>query len=337
MRSSRKPSAAQFALLAGLAVGLGVALWAPGRVQAGGWHRGTSLVCSDCHTMHNSRSGQPMRYDNVEEAAPKLLRAANVESLCEQCHSGGTVGAGAPKVVGPPDVSAPATFDAAGGYFTRPIDAGLGLALTGLGHTLGVLPDSVPLSAGLTPAPLTCVACHEAHGNDSYRNLLPRPGGGSVDAKPVVDITIRPDGKNPYDAYDTPNMVYRSGMSQWCQGCHNGYSTSTSHPSDLTLASYADVYAVWSAPILDAVGAPIRRLRVQNPEPLIPGNPIPTSPSSDDLMFCLTCHKAHGSPNPHGLVYPVAGDANSGCAQCHGAAIPAPAVTPPVVPPAPVP
>jgi predicted CXXCH cytochrome family protein len=290
---------------------MSLALAAPGVAQAGNWHRGANLLCSDCHTMHNSNRGLPMRYDLQAEAAPFLLRNATAESLCEQCHSGGPAGANAPSVVGVPD-TAYAAVDPAGGFFTRSID---GLTLPGLGHTLGVAPPVVPLST-LKPFALTCLSCHDAHGNGRYRNLLPSPSGSGAAAKvvPLVDSTVVADGKNPAKAYATANMLYRSGMSQWCTDCHDAYATGTAHPSDLTLSGYSEIFTRWTTAPRSAAGAPLPRLRVQNPDAI---QPVPASPSSDDQVFCLTCHKAHGSSAPRALIYPDPGDSSSSCSQCH--------------------
>jgi len=114
------------------------------------WHNGATLVCSDCHTMHNSKNGKSMRYDKSDEPARSLLRNATPEALCEACHDGGA-GGNNPAVIG----ASAAAMDLAGGYFTRPVDE---TTLTGLGHTLGVTPAAVPLSTIQTPAPLTCIS-----------------------------------------------------------------------------------------------------------------------------------------------------------------------------------
>ncbi len=40
--------------------------------------------------------------------------------------------------------------------------------------------------------------------------------------------------------------------------------------------------------------------------------------AADDGVFCLSCHKAHGSDQPHGLVWPARdGLSATGCDQCH--------------------
>jgi len=44
-----------------------------------------------------------------------------------------------------------------------------------------------------------------------------------------------------------------------------------------------------------------------------------TSVSADNTVFCLSCHKVHGSENPDGLLWPEQGGTvgPNGCDQCH--------------------
>ena len=40
-------------------------------------------------------------------------------------------------------------------------------------------------------------------------------------------------------------------------------------------------------------------------------------PSRDDRVFCLSCHKAHGSPHESALIYADSPDMLATCQQCH--------------------
>src|SRR3954454_9036370 len=71
----------------------------PATMLAGEWHYGTSAVCSDCHTQHNSQNGQPMRTDNNAAPAEYLLRRGTSLELCLSCHDGSNPSA--PDVIGP--------------------------------------------------------------------------------------------------------------------------------------------------------------------------------------------------------------------------------------------
>lgn len=52
-----------------------------GPAEAGGGHTGG--VCYDCHSMHNSQDGMPMRFDGIASPLPMLLRGD-----CVTCHTG---------------------------------------------------------------------------------------------------------------------------------------------------------------------------------------------------------------------------------------------------------
>lgn len=271
-------------------------------VSVGGdWHRSQTLVCSDCHTMHNSRGGAPMRYDQAggagaNEPSDHLLRGANELTVCSYCHGGADVRA--PDVVWPVPAAPTALgyVDLGGGFFNHP---------SGGYHRLDPTTTVMP-SGGDAAVVMTCVTCHDPHGNARYRNLRTNPSGVARAAPPSLDVatTVLPDGSNPLQAYDASNMVYVAGMSQFCKDCH--VAMSGHHGSDLAVSGTAE-WATWNNLSISD------RVRVQNP--LFRTAPTsPPSPSDDDQVFCLSCHKAHGSANPGALVAPAQATI---CTQCH--------------------
>jgi hypothetical protein len=290
--------------IAAIVLGLGARA-----ARAGGWHRGESLVCSDCHTMHNSEQGASMRYDDSSPAngAPVLLRAANVNALCTHCHDGSV--SDAPDVMGEKSAGYEAV-DPAGGAFPSV----LGVS-TDHAHDLGLAMPVTPPD-GDTAVSLSCATCHDPHGNANYRNLQYSPSGANRGAPLEVKVAsaIPPNGTNPADAYASANLKYVSGMTQWCLDCHNLYDEATSHPGDRTITgSVIASYDWWSGQAWE------NRVRVQSPT-----DPTPTVPSPDDRVFCLSCHKAHGSrelpgqdPNPRMLIYADGLTIDSTCIQCH--------------------
>jgi predicted CXXCH cytochrome family protein len=294
--------------MAALAVVVAVAL-GPRAARAGDWHRDESLVCGDCHTMHNSAGGAAMRYDDTapSSAASLLLRAANVNALCTHCHDGSR--SDAPDVMGEKSVAYEAVDPAAGAFPNT-----IGVA-SDSSHDLG-LPAPVTPPDGDTPIDMSCTSCHDPHGNTNYRNLRSSPSG--TNRSPPLEVkvasTIAPDGRNPIDAYATSNLKYASGMTRWCLDCHNLYDQSAFHASDVAIqGSFFADYDWWATqPIAN-------RVRVENPL----DNP-PLVPSADDRVFCLSCHKAHGSPIKAGqipasraLIYADGETLDSTCIQCH--------------------
>jgi predicted CXXCH cytochrome family protein len=290
--------------LAGMLLIVVVAIF-PDIARGGDWHVGGSLVCSDCHTLHDSSDGQPMRYDKQATPSVSLLRNANPLSLCISCHDGSNQKA--------PDVIAPVTYvsDPPGGFF-----ANTGGIASGNAHNLGMASSEIP-PGGDNSVIMTCTTCHDPHGNSNYRNLLHKPGGaGNVpDMTVAVNQTVKANGSNPSTVYTPSNLVYKSGMSQWCGACHAVFFGKSAdkegiaspwlrHPSDRTISTdkHAD-YQHWS-------GSVTNRVPVQSP-----GDD--TIPSGDDQVFCLSCHKAHGSSKPFGLIYADGATLPSTCQQCH--------------------
>jgi predicted CXXCH cytochrome family protein len=280
------PSTVTAALIAAL-----LAL-APRPGAGGDWHVDKLLICSDCHTAHNSAGGAPMRYDNSVAVAEDLLRAGDEVSLCFACHDGSNARA--------PDVLDPVGYigDPAGGSF-----ASRGGDET-FGHDL-LQPSPVLVPSGDALMILTCSSCHDPHGNGNYRNLRARPGGQAGAGTPVVvDQANRANGGNPTDVYGESNLKYRSGVSQWCLECHTQIDLSHSHPYDRQISgSFLASYTSWQAVI----------------GPRVPAlNPTdPAIPSTDDQVFCLSCHKAHGTGNPYMLRFADGWSLDSTCTQCH--------------------
>lgn len=280
------------AWVAGAVIAAALAL--PVRALAGEWHGGATLRCSDCHTMHNSRGGLPMRYDASHGLADQLLRAENATALCLACHSGGA-GATAPSV------RTPSNWDPPGGGFPAELPDPAHVA-----HSLDTEPLQPP--DGDTPVVMTCITCHDPHGNGVYRNLRPNPSGDPTrtPVTPVAQQAVVANGTNAAAVYVRSNVRYVSGMSEWCRTCHNNLdhmTDETAHPSDLPIwnaaaASYAD----WSETYENRV--PVQNALAQ------------PAPHEADRVFCLSCHKAHGSPN-QGAVIHANGDQTSTCAQCH--------------------
>lgn len=270
---------------------------APAPVRAGRWHRGDTLICSDCHTMHNSSRGQPMRYDEAVPAAPLLLRSATTTSLCLSCHGGQN--ASAPKVSGSTLGDPPA-----GGFPADLADP------DHLAHNLDGLTVTPP--AGDTPVQMTCTACHDPHGSANYRNLRPSPSGtGRAASVPVIGVQ-KPATGGPEQVYTRANVVYVSGLSTWCLDCHDTYEAQSSHPWDRPIyGSWATDYAWWSTGTFNP------RAPVQSPL-YVATDTAPAVPSQDDEVFCLSCHKAHGSTLYKAtLDFGDSSDPTSLCNQCH--------------------
>ena len=325
----------------GLAVVLGLLAPLKGGM-AGDFHRYGSLVCSDCHVMHYSEvhsltGGPPSTVVPLGGGGPfpRLLRQ-DESHLCLACHDGRT---DAPDVLG---ANATGTYVRAAGALNRVGDTGT--YAEGNGHTLGS--TKAPPGGtwiGNQAGGLQCRHCHDIHGSGYYRNLTPNPGtatgkfvtyltGGSYSGTAAVQqIASSPLSTH----YAVTNILYRQtqvgitdfGLSAWCSGCHGDYhGAGTSggpslpiHPTGgVTMAQAVANGGVDPNHWFSALSS---RVPVVSPSGIVPGR----SGTSDNQVFCGSCHKAHGSTNLQGLIYDddstaVPEDGTSlmqTCQQCH--------------------
>lgn len=308
---------------------------------SGNYHSGSGLVCSDCHTMHNWVDGAEVVIGGPYD---KMLMVPSTNDLCMTCHDGGSGTDGAPDVITTAGVGQ-ATNRGAGAF-----RATAGTAST-LAHDLGVL--------AATPAPggtwfpsastgLTCGHCHDAHGNAYYRNLLPNRGGAAaVNVDDVSETVLTPTSTQ----YDVTNITYTGDkMSQWCAGCHTSFyispyaatftndtnvggqdtgdtvagTTNQWHRHPASHVTFTEANTNGHVDSASWTGATSRT-------PFI--DVTANGATGDDMVFCGSCHKAHGSDkdrstaggNPANLIYddPTTGTIQDGtsllqlCQMCH--------------------
>lgn len=258
-------------------------------LAAGQWHYGASLVCSDCHTQHNSSGGAPMRTDGNAAPARMLLLRGSATELCLSCHDGANALA--------PDVLAPIGYVAESAAGAFPDD---GTNAHDLNQTTPVIPPG-----GTVPMVLGCTTCHDPHGNDNYRNLRPDPTRTGQTPVTVIARQTKIPGTDPREeVYVTANIVHKSGVSAWCGKCHGATDPGIGHSVDQPLwGSPSASYPQW-------VSTTQPRVPVHSPS----DNVIP---STDDQVMCLSCHKAHGSQNHASLIYADGATLDSTCQECH--------------------
>ena len=308
--------------------------------RAGEYHTGDTMVCSDCHTMHNSQNNSPMRYDSSPTPAPILLRHADATSLCLYCHGSVTA----------PDVLAPVTmYSGSGDEYSGAgfFEYGLGME-SSKSHDLGVS-SSVPLST-MGTLTLTCSSCHDPHGNDNYRNLLTKqnPSGAGTTVVLGTDVFEEVAPANPptrqgsINAYKRSNIGYKSNMSSWCTECHDILTSNEMgsapahfmrHPSNVALDAYSpsrtnashwvegEGEGFGTATGDTTEGVPRVRFQVSTASNFTEAKNV--SPSNE--VFCISCHLAHGGNHQKALVWPFRESAGgvgrkdmiSPCQQCH--------------------
>lgn len=286
---------------------------------SGNYHSGSGLVCSDCHTMHNWVDGAEVVIGGPYD---KLLVVPSANDLCVTCHDGGAGADGAPDVIMTAGVGQATNRGA--GAFREAVGTASNLA-----HDLGVL--------AATPAPggtwfpsastgLTCGHCHDAHGNAYYRNLLPNRGGAAaVNVDDVTEDFLTTTAIQ----YDVTNIKYLGDkMSQWCAGCHTSFYIS---PYAATFTNDANVggqdtgdtavgttnqwhrhpasHVTFTEANTNGHVNSASWIAATSKTPVI--DPTANGASGDDMVFCGSCHKAHGSDkdrstaggNPANLIY----------------------------------
>jgi predicted CXXCH cytochrome family protein len=245
-----------------------------------------------------------MRTDNVATPAAGLLLRATPMELCLSCHDGSKASA--------PDVITPVSYvaDPAAGQFPN-----TGGTPTTIAHHLNNPTPEVP-PGGAIAMVLTCTTCHDPHGNANYRNLRPDPTLTGLPAVSVIaNQTVLPNGSNPSAVYVPTNIIYKSGVSLWCENCHGVPLAGSDHPVDRTMFGSAIAsYTRWSTGTQTTVtsvgGTPLPRVPAHSPTDDV-------YPSSDDQVMCLSCHKAHGSSNWKTLIYADGATMDSTCQECH--------------------
>jgi hypothetical protein len=308
------------------------------------YHYNANMNCSDCHSMHasahdNQNGGTAITAPNTTPGTainpyypagnpangnPKLLKS---DDVCATCHDGKSW---APDVIG---ANSNAYQRSAGGT----VD---GAGIIG-GHKIG---STVPAPGAKTDVinysytELECQTCHSPHGGTAFRNLVPygmsgTAGFSSANAKPTVtkgafttatDATVL--GGDTYtfgagqlsDYYGRDKVVYaKSGaftyngatsnnrMDQFCGVCHGNFhggavtenqvgngTDFTRHPTS-TVSLQAAAHNAPNASFNTVKG--FANVRVYQ---------AAAAASDMDSPGCLSCHKAHGSANPFGLIYP---------------------------------
>jgi len=157
-----------------------------------------------------------------------------------------------------------------------------------------------------------CDACHDVHGG------FPKPTFHTADKLICARCHTMHYVENHVgeDEQETNAPKYYSGFSAWCAACHGGFHGSevtdpdvgdnthwTRHPTDRSLGvEIADNYGSsydWRYPIED-----------------IDANGVV---GATDEIFCLSCHRSHGTPylnSTRGDTMQPSG-AGTGCNKCH--------------------
>ncbi len=261
-------------VLSGVLVVLLAGLWGGGAASAdnGPHMSGQSVTTDSCAGCHRAHTAQAANLLKVSETA-----------LCSTCHDG----SGATTMVDA-GVTTGGGALRAGGFQQARINTQdsnpVGVGVLGGGQTTtsshstdgssqelwgNSTPGSGPGFAGFQ---LTCISCHDPHGNGNYRILRPAPAseGGATDTTAGVNVPDEsPKVYTTTNYFDNGPVIMsganagKSWLSSWCAQCHTRYlapggSATTALP-----------------------GEPIFKFRHDTQEAYAPS--------------CVKCHAAHGS------------------------------------------
>ncbi|MDA8138775.1 MAG: hypothetical protein M0036_08980 [Desulfobacteraceae bacterium] len=234
------------------------------------------LNCTTCHL--------PTGKTSKKHSSRDLRQPAS--ALCFSCHDAELDASG----LNPPYVIN-GRKELAGGSFTATLYAdGMGHNLANMDLTLGLTPP------GGQPLPeFTCLSCHDPHANGNCRNLKKKING--------VQTLVQCDSDPGYQ-----NNLYISGISTFCGACHQRFGNAGTsaarqrHPVDIYISSAPKAnFNHWAR--LDQ-----RVTIAQFPQ----GN----GNARDGQVFCLTCHRAHGSAYQDAMRWDY-GKSSQGCLECH--------------------
>lgn len=324
-------------------IGLAVAAFAT-VAAAGEYHVYSTLICSDCHTMHASRQhsfGQAAL--NPADTAvfaggdtgghEYLLLAADRNRTCLVCHDRG---AGAPDVFGANQSTFALGTRSAGalnsGYAAIANETGY---QPNMGHSLGATTPPPGFSAAVGyayPNDLDCARCHSVHGRNTYRNLRDRgtdapvrnPSyvmlpAGQANLDYSADVNVFGGGYSADDIFYTSAAGSANGankMTAFCGMCHGNFHDDVQggaapdtyfkrHPTDQVTLTPAQVF---TAEAVEGTNLSLKLTYIQGAG-VVRGSEAGTINFAADAtatatVGCLTCHKAHGNMNSFALFFP---------------------------------
>lgn len=322
---------------------------------AGLTHVGSSLVCSDCHSMHysmrhNYRGGATDLVTDANGPFGNLLKASPNE-LCLACHDQTSF---APDVLGEPSND----YVRQAGALNR-----LGVEESGYkswtGHTL----ESTDVAPGGTwsnsTTGLRCTDCHAPHGIPTqFRNLWTDSAAGHNFENKTLTYAYGATNDTNKDVFlhDGFDVAYRYGVlgtdfnepdetksayANWCRSCHTNFH-GASGGSEVGGVSGGDTGGsegvAWvrhpnadtNIGAHDAEMSSLAEFQSHANRAKVMSHSGTWASAADVTPSCFSCHKAHGNKNAFALIYmsgsgTVTEEGDTGgshsvrdlCRQCH--------------------
>lgn len=307
-----------------LTLALGATLLTMGYAgSASAFHGGGVAHCDGCHSMHNSADNP--RAGSATSSA--LMKGSDASSTCLNCHNGNS-GYHIASTAG-------ANTNQGGDFFWVKTDYTYvvrGNTKTSLGDNHGH--NIVAMDFGFTADPtntqapggsmnanvLGCTSCHDPHGQvagGTSAGTAAISVSGSYGAADPVDGSIHGNFRLLGDAgfknintaapvatsnsYNGAFVNYGTGMSGWCLSCHANFNDSANmHPVNVAVPLVYNQYVAsgdFTGTVNTAFDAlvPFERGITDGSDPALVANSTVGVEDGNDVVMCLSCHRAHAS------------------------------------------
>ena len=315
-------------------------------------------ICSDCHTMHFSQDGDSSAFD-VTSPQQSLLNTTCIgcHSSTDDTTIDTSMGGATPIVFN--NGTAPATPLSGGNfYWVKATDDRMGHNVidtsAAADATLGVTPPGGTILDGTRMSCAGTTGCHgdrtivgsgKSGGSDtaaisgahhtagttvdgstvgkSYRFLYGITGTEDSDweyTKSSTDHNVY-QGANRSDDDSTLSAAEQTTVSSLCAQCHTNFHNGDTDPVD---------GSVWGTPWVRHptdfdMSTDLNSPNIEYPTTYNTDIPIAysdVSTKTDEIVMCISCHRAHGSPNESILRWDYRGwpadtSFTNGCSICH--------------------
>jgi predicted CXXCH cytochrome family protein len=259
----------------------------------------TADGCAGCHRAHTA-------------SASSLLVNGGDADLCLTCHGSAVQGATTNVIDG---ILANSTSGIMGGGFTNArMDSAWTATSTSpmpsrsvtsahlYGGGTGTLWGSGAIGSGpgQTQFAVSCVSCHNPHGNGQYRILRPIP----MNAPSTTPITVPDPVAKVYTVTSPLNryfgQVYMGGvyadqvaLDQWCSGCHTRYDSPGANSANTSSGDATFKYRHGTRKVA-ANATSCDSCHDQTTGDA--NDPLGVGSTIAHVPVCENCHVAHGSP-----------------------------------------